>query len=93
MRYVQRMAARRISDLTREYWFELLIGALGVAAILELITGRDSPGAPGTSLWFAVPAVAVLVGSLFARKLFPFGAPAAYWLLATALSTACSSRS
>ena len=86
MRYVQRMAARRISDLTREYWFELLIGALGVAAMLELITGRDSPGAPGTSLWFAVPAVAVLVGSLFARRLFPFGAPAAYWLLATALS-------
>jgi signal transduction histidine kinase len=73
----------RISHLAREYWFELLIGALAVAAILDLIL---SPGAPSTSLWFAVPAVAVLILPLFTRRWFPFGAPAAYWILATALS-------
>jgi signal transduction histidine kinase len=73
----------RISHLAREYWFELLIGALAVAAILDLIL---SPGAPSTSLWFAVPAVAVLMLPLFTRRWFPFGAPAVYWILAAALS-------
>jgi signal transduction histidine kinase len=73
----------RISYLAREYWFELLIGALAVAAILDLIL---APGAPSTSLWFAAPAVAVLMLPLFTRRRFPFGAPAAYWILAAALS-------
>ena len=54
--------------------------------MLELVVGRDSPGAPTTTLWFAVPAVAVLVLPLFARRRFPFAAPAAYWLLAAALT-------
>ncbi len=46
-----------MSDVAREYWFELLIGALGVAAIIELdpLAGRAE-----LELWFAVPAVAVL---------------------------------
>jgi signal transduction histidine kinase len=82
--YVQRV--NRIRSVAREYWFELLIASLGVAGMLELVVGRDSPGAPPTTLWFAIPAVAVLVLPLFARRRFPFAAPAAYWLLATALS-------
>jgi signal transduction histidine kinase len=83
VRYLQRVSRIRISYLAREYWFELLIGALAVAAILDLIL---APGAPSTSLWFAVPAVAVLMLPLFTRRRFPFGAPAVYWLLAAALS-------
>ena len=86
MRYVQRVSGMRLRYLAREYWFELLIGALGIAAMLELIIGRDSPGAPDTTLWFAIPAVAVLVLPLFARRRFPFAAPAGYWLMAAALS-------
>jgi hypothetical protein len=82
--YLQRV--RRIRQIAREYWFELLIGALALAAMLELVVGRNSPGAPGTTLWFSVPAVAVIVLPLFARRRFPFGAPAAYWLLATGLT-------
>jgi signal transduction histidine kinase len=77
------MLARYFS---REYWFELLIAILAIAGMLELVVGRDSPGAPSTSLWFSVPAVAVLVLPLFARRRFPFAAPAAYWLIATALT-------
>jgi signal transduction histidine kinase len=73
----------RVQSFAREYWFELLVGALAVAAILDLIL---SPGAPSTSLWFAVPAVAVLMLPLLTRRRFPFGAPAAYWILAAALS-------
>ena len=80
------MSGMRIRRIAREYWFELLIGALAVAAMLELVTGRNSPGAPETTLWFSVPAVAGLVLPLFARRRFPFAAPAAYWLIATALS-------
>jgi signal transduction histidine kinase len=76
----------RIRSAAREYWFELLMAFLAIAGMLELVVGRDSPGAPSTTLWFAIPAVAVLVLPLFARRRFPFAAPAAYWLLATALT-------
>ena len=86
MRYVQRVSGIRVRYVAREYWFELLIGALAIAAMVELVIGRDSPGAPGTTLWFAVPAVAVMVLPLFARRRIPFAAPAAYWLGAAALS-------
>jgi signal transduction histidine kinase len=84
VRYGQRVS--RVRYVARRYWFELLIGALATAAVLELLLGRNSPGAPPTTLWFAVPAVAVVVLPLFARRRFPFAGPAAYWLLATALT-------
>ncbi|HET9243567.1 MAG TPA: histidine kinase [Gaiella sp.] len=80
------MSRRTFEGVAREYWFELLIGALAVAAMLELVVGRNSPGAPTTTLWFSLPAVAVIVLPLFVRRRFPFAAPAAYWLLATALT-------
>jgi signal transduction histidine kinase len=83
VRYVQQVNRSRLRDFAREYWFELLIGALVLAAIVELIL---SPGAPSSSMWFALPAVAVLMLPLFTRRWFPFGAPAAYWILAAALS-------
>ena len=56
--------------------------------MLELIVGRDSSGAPPLTLWIAVPAVAILVLALFARRRFPFAAPAAYSILAAAISFA-----
>jgi signal transduction histidine kinase len=76
----------RISSITREYWFELLIGALMVSALLELVIQDDSPGAPPSSLWFGVPALGILAVPLFARRRFPFAAPASYWLVATTIS-------
>ena len=84
MRYVQRVS--RIGPVAREYWFELLVAFLAIAGMLELVVGRDAPGAPPMTLWFTVPAVAVLVLPLFARRRFPFAAPAIYWVLATALT-------
>jgi signal transduction histidine kinase len=86
VRYLQRVSQSKINYLAREYWFELLIGGLLIAAMLELVLQYDSPGAPPTSIWLAVPAVAVLVGPLFARRFYPFAAPGAYWILATGLS-------
>jgi signal transduction histidine kinase len=76
----------RIRNIAREYWFELLIALMAVAGMLELAVGRDLPGAPATSLWFSVPAVAVLVLPLLASRRFPFAAPAAYWLMAAGLT-------
>jgi signal transduction histidine kinase len=84
VRYVQRVS--RIRYVAREYWFELLIAFLAIAGMLELVVGRDSPGAPPTTLWIAIPTIAVLVLLLLARRRFPFGAPAAYWLAAAAIS-------
>ena len=76
----------RIRHLVLEYWFELLIVALAITGMLELIILRDSPGAPTTSLWFSVPAMAVLVLPLLAYRRYPFAAPASYWLLAIAIT-------
>jgi signal transduction histidine kinase len=84
VRYVQRMG--RIRHVAQEYWFELLIAFLAIAGVLELVVGRDSPGAPPTELWIAISVITVLVLLLLARRRFPFAAPAAYWLLAMAIS-------
>jgi signal transduction histidine kinase len=76
----------RVESMARDHWYELLIGALLVAAMLELILGRNSPAAPPTSLRYAIPVVVLLIATLFARRRFPFAAPASYWLVATAIS-------
>jgi signal transduction histidine kinase len=82
------MRVSRFRDIVREYWFELLIATMGIAAMLELVVGRDTPGAPTSSLAFSLLAIAILVLPLFARRRFPFAAPAAYWVLAAALTFA-----
>jgi signal transduction histidine kinase len=76
----------RIGHLGREYWFELLIAVMAIAGMLELVVGRDSPGAPSIPVWASVPLVGVLVLPLFARRRFPFAAAAIYWVLAPALT-------
>src|SRR5262249_60326594 len=84
--YVQRVS--QVRDLARSYWFDALVAALGIVAILEVVLGFGSPGAPQTTLWFSVPAIVVLVLAVFARRLFPFAGPAVYWLLAAGISVA-----
>ena len=84
MEYVQRVS--RIGHIARTYWFDLLIGLVAIASILDVVLGRGSSGAPTTTLWFCVPALAILVLPLFARRWFPFAGPAAYWILAAAIS-------
>ena len=81
MQYFRRMS--RVATLARTHSYELLIGALLTAAMLELILGRDT--AP-MSIRYAVPLLALLVAPLFARRRFPFAAPASYWVIATAIS-------
>src|SRR5437773_12551366 len=76
----------RIGYVAREYWWELLIAAMLVSGIVQLLVEHDSPGAPTTSLWFQIAALCLLALPLFARRRFPFAAPAAYWILAAALT-------
>ena len=64
----------------------MLIVVLAVAAVLEVAIRRENADAPQTTLWFCIPAAAVIVLGLLARRRFPFGAPAAFWLLAAAFS-------
>ncbi len=83
MQYLQRVS--RIRYLSRTYVVDVLIGLLLIAAMLEVLVGRDSPDAPHTTLWFVLPAIAILVLPIIARRWFPF-APAAHWLLAAGIS-------
>jgi signal transduction histidine kinase len=76
----------RIRDLARTYWFEVPIGLLALDGIVEVLVRRDAPDAPRTTLWFTVPALAVLVVPLFARRRFPFGAPLVFWLIAAGVT-------
>jgi signal transduction histidine kinase len=76
----------QIAQVARRYGLDVLIVLLTIAAIVELVVSHGSPNAPSTSLWFAAPAIAIMVLPVFARRRFPFAAPAAYWLLAAALS-------
>jgi signal transduction histidine kinase len=78
----------RIGSLARRYWFDALIVAVLIVAMIEVVLARDTADAPKTSLAFALGAIAVLVLPLFARRRFPFAAPAAYWLLAAGISFA-----
>ena len=77
----------RVWRFMRAYGLDLLIV---VAAVAMRARGRaaadDSPDEPDAALWFAVPAIALVVLPLLARRRLPFAAPASVWLLAAALS-------
>jgi len=83
VQYLQRVS--RIRYLSRTYVVDVLIALLLIAAMLEVLVGRDSPDAPHTTLWFVLPAIAILVLPIIARRWFPF-APAAHWLLAAGIA-------
>jgi signal transduction histidine kinase len=82
--YGQRVS--RIEHFARTYGVDVLVVLLVIAAMLEVAVRPDSTNAPRTTLWFCVPALALMVLPLFARRRVSFAAPAAFWLLAAALS-------
>ena len=84
VKYVQEV--KGFWSLARRYAFDALIVLLTVEAMFEVAFRRSLPDAPQTTPWFGVPAIAVLVLPLFARRRFPFAASAAFWLLAVGLS-------
>jgi signal transduction histidine kinase len=72
--------------IARRYGFDALIVLLAIAGALEVALRDDAVRAPRTTLWFAVPALAVLPLPLLARRRFPFAAPVTVWLLGAGLS-------
>jgi signal transduction histidine kinase len=76
----------KLASLVRRRGFDMLIVLLAIEGVLEVAVRRNSPEAPRTTLWFDVPAIAIMVVPLFVRRRFPFAAPAAYWLLAAGIS-------
>ena len=84
VKYVQDV--KGLWSLARKHGFDALIVLLAVEATFEVAFRRGLPDAPRTTPWFGVPAIAVLVLPLLARRRFPFAAPAALWLLAAGLS-------
>jgi signal transduction histidine kinase len=67
--------------LFKRHWFALLVAAAIVEAAVEVIWRRNDHGAPTTSLWIAVPLLAVMIVPLFWWRRFPFGAPAAVFVI------------
>ena len=67
----------------RQHWFTILVAivAVAVAAAVELVARRDSAGAPTISLWIGVPLLVVMIAPLFWYRRFPFGAPAAVYVI------------
>ena len=85
MRYVQHVSRSRISYVAREYWFELLIAAMGIACMIELVVWRDYPGARPRPVVLAVRdrasgATALRASAVSLRR------PAAYWIWPAALT-------
>ena len=76
----------RLSTFARRYGFDVLIVLAAVWAAFEVALRDDPARAPRSPLWFAVPAVLLVVLPLLGRHRFPFAAPAALWLLAAVFS-------
>jgi signal transduction histidine kinase len=83
VQYVRRVS--RVWLFARSREFDLVIAIGAIASALE-VAFSDDVRESRTTPWFVVPAVAVVVLALLGRRRFPFGAPAAVWLLAAALS-------
>ena len=84
MEYVH--GVRKLSQLARRYGFDALVVLAAAAGMLGVAFRRDDPDAPTTPLWFSVPATAIIVLPLLARRRFPFAAPAFVWLVGPAFS-------
>jgi signal transduction histidine kinase len=79
-----RRGVSRFTSFARRHGFDMfiLVGALAAALEVGLRVYPDRAAPSG----LAVPAVALLVLLLLGRRRFPFGAPAAVWVLAVGLS-------
>jgi signal transduction histidine kinase len=84
LQYVQGVS--RVWSLARTYGLDALIVIAAVESALEVALRHDPQQEPRTTPWFAAPAIALVVLLLLGRRRFPFGAPAAVWVLAAALS-------
>ncbi len=79
MQYVRPVT--RLWHFARRYGVDVLIVIAAVESALEVALRHDTQRE-----WFAVPAIALIMLPLLARRRFRFAAPASVWLLAAAVS-------
>jgi signal transduction histidine kinase len=84
LQYVQPVS--RAFSLARAHVFDVLIVIGAAASALDVALRHDQASELTTSAWFAAAAIAVVILPLLGRRRFPFGAPAAVWVLAAAFS-------
>jgi len=77
---------QQAGSFARRYGFDVAIVLASIVGALVVGLREETAKTPTTSLWFVVPAVALLPLPLLARRRYPFAAPAAVWLLAAVLS-------
>jgi signal transduction histidine kinase len=77
-----------LASLLRTYGFDALIVVAAAGGAVEVAARGDSLREPGTALWVAAAAIALVVLPLLGRRRFPFAAPAAVWLVGAAVSFA-----
>jgi signal transduction histidine kinase len=70
----------------RHYWFHVLVVVGAVAAVTELVIRRDAKNAPTSSLWILIPLVLAGILPLVTWRRYPFGAPAAVFVIAAVSS-------
>jgi signal transduction histidine kinase len=79
-------SVKRFWALARRYWFDgLLLASLGLA-LTGAVVGQGNIDGPTGPLWFDVLAIVAILTPLFARRRFPFGAPAAVGVAAVLTS-------
>jgi len=79
-------AMDRFRHVARRWGLDVLIVIAAIEAVLELALRSDPLRAPKTPLWFAIPAIVLVVLPLLGRRRFPFAAPVLLWLAAALLS-------
>jgi signal transduction histidine kinase len=75
-----------VGRLARRYGFDALVVAAALGAALAVGLRQHAVDAPTVSPWFGVPATALMILPLLARRRFPLAAPLAVWVLAAGLS-------
>lgn len=76
----------RFRQLARTHGFDALVLALALQAVGVLVVRQDAADAPEAAPWLTLPVVTAMAAALLARKRFPFGGPAAFWLVGAAVS-------
>lgn len=77
---------QQAGSFARRYGFDVAIVLASIVGALVAGLREETTRTPTTTLWFVVPAVALLPLPLLARRRHPFAAPAVVWVLAAALS-------
>jgi signal transduction histidine kinase len=75
----------RLRSVARRHLFDAFVVLAALESTLEVLFRDDTDG-PTSPRWFAVPASALIVLPLLARRRYPFAAPAAVWVLAAMIS-------